>query len=117
MWYVYMVRCADGSHYTGSTPEPERRMQEHLSQSSAAAKYTRSHKVVSLDCLWQADGKIDALRLEALIKHLPKEKKLALIEQPDSLEALFGEKLKGSRYEPVIGATLSQPIPKETNDP
>lgn len=117
MWHVYMVRCEDGSHYTGSTPEPARRMQEHLSQSSTAAKYTRSHKVVSLDALWRTDGKTDALRLEALIKHLPKSKKLALIEQPDSLEALFGEKLKGSRYTSVAGATLAQPIPNETNDP
>ena len=115
MWYVYMVRCADGSHYTGSTPEPAHRMREHISQSSAAAKYTRSHKVVSLDALWQTAGKTDALRLEALIKHLPKAKKLALIEHPDSREELFGEKLKGSRYEPVSGATLSQPIPNETN--
>ena len=111
MWYVYMVRCADGSHYTGSTPEPARRMQAHLSQSSAAAKYTRSHRVVALDALWQTDGRVDALRLEALIKQLPKAKKLALIERPDSLDALFGDKLKGSRYAPVPGATLEQPVP------
>ena len=111
MWYVYMVRCEDGSHYTGSTPEPARRMQEHLSQGTAAAKYTRSHKVVSLDCLWQTGGKTDALRLEALIKHLPKAKKLALIQSPGSLEKLFGEKLKDSRYIPVANATLDQPVP------
>ncbi len=90
-------------------------MQEHLSQGSAAAKYTRSHKVVFLDALWRTDGKTDALRLEALIKHLTKAKKLLLIEHPDSLETLFGEKLKGSCYASVPGTTLSQPI-SESND-
>ena len=41
MWYVYMLLCADGSLYTGSATDVERRFEEH--RSGHGAKYTRSH--------------------------------------------------------------------------
>ena len=40
-WYVYMLRCADGSLYTGIAADVERRFEEH--KSGRGAKYTRSH--------------------------------------------------------------------------
>lgn len=41
-WYVYMLRCADGSLYTGIAADVECRFEEH--KSGRGAKYTRSHR-------------------------------------------------------------------------
>ena len=49
-----MVRCEDGSHYTGITTDPRRRMREHVLRLSPGAKYTKSHRVIALDALWSA---------------------------------------------------------------
>ena len=46
MWYVYMLLCADGSLYTGSATDVERRFEEH--RSARGAKYTRSHPPVAI---------------------------------------------------------------------
>ena len=98
---VYMVRCADGSHYTGLCTDPKKRMREHRERTAACAKYTRSHPAVALDALWQAESRSDAARLEALIKTLPHEKKLALIADPRLLPALFGAHLREAVYTPM----------------
>ena len=45
-WYVYMLRCGDGSLYTGSTTDVARRLREH--QNGTGAKYTRARPPVSL---------------------------------------------------------------------
>ena len=66
MWYVYMLRCADGSLYTGAAADVEKRFAIH--KSGHGAKYTRSHPPVA------------ALRREAAIKKLPRAKKLKLAE-------------------------------------
>lgn len=100
-YYVYMVRCADGSHYTGLCTDPGKRMREHAERTAACAKYTRSHPVVALDALWKTGSRSDAARLEALIKRLNKAKKLALIERPGTLGAVFSEKLDAEVYEAV----------------
>ena len=108
MYCVYIVRCTDGSHYTGIAADIRRRMQEHLGRGALCAKYTRTHPVCELDALWRADSRASALRLEALIKTLPKAQKLWLIEHPDMLAAVFGERLRGSVYEPVAPVSLDR---------
>ena len=50
-YYIYMVRCEDGSHYTGITTDPRRRMREHVLRLTPGAKYTKSHRVIALDAL------------------------------------------------------------------
>lgn len=113
IYYVYMVRCADGSHYTGLCTDPARRMREHAQRLPACAKYTRSHPVVSLDAMWQTASRSDAARLEALIKRLNKAQKLALIEAPDTLPAFFGDKLDAQAYTALPRRTLFQIFPSE----
>ena len=116
MYYVYMVRCTDGSHYTGMAADIRRRMREHLERGEACAKYTRTHPVCALDALWRAETRTDALRLEALIKTLTKWQKLRLIENPEILEDLFGDRLHGSRFEPISPETLDGlPLPAATD--
>ena len=77
MMYVYMLRCKDGSLYTGITPDVRRRYAEHCA--GKGAKYTKSHPPVSLEAVWQVADKSDALRLEYRIKALTKEQKERLL--------------------------------------
>ena len=62
-YYIYMVHCEDGSHYTGITTDPCRRMREHVLRLSPGAKYTKSHRVIALDALWSAQTRSEACRL------------------------------------------------------
>ncbi|CAG0912029.1 unnamed protein product, partial [Cyprideis torosa] len=75
-WFVYMVKCADDSLYTGITTEPERRLQEH--NSSKAAKYTRSRQPVVLVYLESVGNRSEASKREFMIKRLSRGKKQQL---------------------------------------
>ena len=86
MYYIYVLRCSDNSLYTGITTDFEKRLEQHKSASPLAAKYTKSHKVESVEALWCCDLKGDALRLESKIKKLPKAKKELLITNPTDLD-------------------------------
>ena len=46
--YVYLLRCADGSLYTGMTLDIARRLRQHVERLPGCAKYTRSHPVTAL---------------------------------------------------------------------
>jgi len=76
-WYVYMLRCGDGSLYTGSTTDVERRLREH--QGGTGARYTRSRPPVTLAYAEEALDRSAAQRREAAIKKLPRAQKLKLI--------------------------------------
>ena len=67
-WYVYMLRCEDGSLYTGIASDVEKRFAMH--KSGHGAKYRE-----------QCSDKGAALRREAAIKKLPRAKKLELTEE------------------------------------
>lgn len=76
-WTVYILRCGDGTLYTGCTNDLSRRLKAH--QSGKGAKYTRSRQPVSLAYREAAPDRSAALRREAAIKHLNHREKLALI--------------------------------------
>ena len=95
-YYIYMVRCEDGSHYTGITTDPRRRMREHVLRLSPGAKYTKSHRVIALDALWSAQTRSEACRLEAAVKRLHAEQKRALIAQPDRLHDFLSASIDAS---------------------
>ena len=78
-WYVYMLRCGDGSLYTGSTTDVERRLREH--QGGTGARYTRSRSPVTLAYAEEAPDRSAAQRREAAIKKLTRAQKLKLIEK------------------------------------
>jgi len=77
-WFVYMLRCGDGSLYTGYTDDVARRLAVH--QSGKGAKYTRSRLPVTLAYQEELPDKSAALRREAAIKKLTRGEKLRLIE-------------------------------------
>ena len=76
-WKLYILRCRDGSLYTGITIDVEKRLAAH--NAGKGAKYTRSRKPVELVYQEQCDGHSQALRRELEIKALTKEEKLKLI--------------------------------------
>ncbi len=105
MYYVYMVRCADDSLYTGIAADLGRRLREHAQKAPPAAKYTRSRPVEKLDSAWTATDRSAASRLESAIKRLPREKKLQLIADPARLGALLS-RLHAADYTHLPGVTL-----------
>lgn len=77
MYHVYILRCADGTLYTGCTNDLERRLRTH--NAGKGAKYTRARLPVELVYAEEAADKSQALRREAAIKALPRSEKLELI--------------------------------------
>lgn len=73
-----MLRCGDGSLYTGCTNDFPRRLEAH--SSGRGAKYTRSRLPVTLAYREEAADRSAALRRESAIKRLTRPEKLALIE-------------------------------------
>lgn len=76
-WKLYMLRCRDGSLYTGITTDVEKRLIAH--NSGKGAKYTRSRKPVELVYQEECADHSHALRRELEIKALTKEEKERLI--------------------------------------
>ena len=77
MWFVYAVRCSDGSFYTGVTTDPTRRIQEHNAGKGGA--YTRSRGPVKIVFQEVHPSRSSALKREAEIKRLRRPKKESLI--------------------------------------
>ena len=76
-WFVYILRCADGSLYTGVTTDPRRRLAQHASGKGAA--YTRGKGAQRIVHLEEAASKSEAHKREAAIKALDRRQKLELI--------------------------------------
>jgi|GEM_PF-189648 len=76
-WVVYMLRCRDGSLYTGITNDIDRRLSAHAS--GTASKYTRSRLPVTLVYRERQATKSLALRREAAIKRLDRRRKQLLV--------------------------------------
>jgi putative endonuclease len=89
---VYVLRCEDGSLYSGITTDVARRMAEHLSRRAPGARYTQRHPAVALVGLWRASDRSSACRLEWRLHHMTRSQKLRLIESPE---------LAGEEWEPV----------------
>jgi putative endonuclease len=77
-WFVYMLRCADGTLYTGIAVDLERRLAQHNGELAGGPKYTSGRRPVTL--LWSAtaEDRSLALRREAAIKKLSRRDKLSL---------------------------------------
>jgi putative endonuclease len=75
--WVYLLRCADGSLYTGWTVDLERRLARHAAGTASA--YTRSRRPVELELALAMPDRTAARREEARIKALDRSDKLALV--------------------------------------
>jgi putative endonuclease len=88
-WFVYLLRCADGTLYTGITTDVARRLAEHNGEAGGGARYTRSRRPVTLAYFESAADRAAAARREAAIRRLDRARKLALCANPPQ-EALRG---------------------------
>jgi len=75
-YYVYILRCADNTLYTGWTTDLESRIEAH--NKGTGAKYTRGRGPVELVYTEELESKTAAMQREWAIKQLSREKKLAL---------------------------------------
>lgn len=78
MNYTYILKCSDGSLYTGWTNDLDRRVREH--NAGKGAKYTKSRRPVILAYYEAFDSKQEAMKREYAIKHLKRKEKLELLE-------------------------------------
>lgn len=79
--YTYIVRCSDGSLYTGWTTDIEKRVEAH--NSGKGAKYTKSRRPVTLAYYEVFKTKEEAMKREYAIKHMTRKKKNELIGEAD----------------------------------
>jgi putative endonuclease len=75
-WFVYILKCADGSLYTGITRDLDARIKTH--NDGTGAKYTRGRLPVKLVYSEAAENRSSASQREHEIKQLPRQSKLAL---------------------------------------
>jgi len=75
--FVYIVKCSDGTLYTGWTSDPQRRLAAH--NGGTGARYTRGRRPVKLVYCEECGSKEEALSREFRIKKLDRFEKLKLI--------------------------------------
>ena len=76
-WFLYILRCIDGSFYTGITKDIERRFKMH--ESGKASRYTRTRRPVTLLYQEKCLSRTQALIRECEIKEWPRRKKEELV--------------------------------------
>ena len=79
MYYVYILKCCDGTLYCGYTNDVEKRFETH--QSGKGAKYTRGRLPLELVYTEEFETKSEAMKRECEIKKMSREKKMELIEK------------------------------------
>ena len=77
MNYTYILRCADGSLYTGWTTNLEKRIEQH--NSGKGAKYTKGRRPVKLAYYEEFDTKEEAMKREWEIKKMTRKEKETLL--------------------------------------
>lgn len=77
--YCYIVKCADGTFYTGWTTDPERRITQH--NKGVGAKYTSTRRPVKLVYLETHPNRTAAMKRELAIKKMNRGQKSNLVEK------------------------------------
>ena len=78
-WFVYVLRCGDGTLYTGISTDVERRIREHEGIADKGAKYLKGRAPLSLAFQYAVADRSTASKLEYRIKRLSRDEKEALI--------------------------------------
>lgn len=77
VWYLYILRCGDGTLYTGITTDVEKRLGQH--RSGKGAKYTRGRAPLELVYREECGSHSDALKRECAVKSMTREQKQKLV--------------------------------------
>lgn len=87
MWYLYIIRCRDGSLYTGIATDVDKRLAVH--RAGKGAKYLRGRGPLTLVYRTRIGAKALALKAERRVKALPKTKKEQLVAKQLSIATLL----------------------------
>ena len=79
MWYLYILRCGDGTLYTGITTDVEKRLEQH--RSGKGAKYTRGRGPLELVYSEECGTHSDALKREHQVHSFTRAEKTKMIEE------------------------------------
>lgn len=96
--YIYILRCADDTLYTGIAADIERRIRQHRGIIKGGARYTHAHGVKYLEALWRTDDSSAARKLEYALKKLKRSEKEALIKNPVLITDKFIPELSAYEY-------------------
>ncbi|HHJ36130.1 MAG TPA: GIY-YIG nuclease family protein [Gammaproteobacteria bacterium] len=80
-WFIYILRCADDSLYTGITLDVDKRLDEHNGIEKNGAKYTLGRRPVKLAYTESSNSRSAACKREYAIKNLTRSEKEILIQQ------------------------------------
>lgn len=111
MFLVYLLRCADGTLYTGYTTDLPRRLRAH--NAGKGAKYTRARRPVEALAAWEFPTKGQALSAEYRIRKLRPAQKQALIDKgllPLELGALRALPVDSEHAEELSGSPSQSPV-------
>jgi len=78
-WFVYILKCADDTLYTGIAKDVESRVNQHNNDNVKGAKYTRARRPVTLVYSEVCDSRSSASKREYAVKKLSRAEKLMLI--------------------------------------
>jgi putative endonuclease len=84
-WFLYVLRCADDTLYTGITTDPERRVHEH-NNTKQGARYTRCRRPVEMVAVWEYADRSKASKAEYAFKQLRRGEKLERVRRDRALE-------------------------------
>jgi len=76
-WFLYILRCGDGSFYTGVTNDVDRRLKTH--QEGKGSRYTRTRLPVELVHRESCGSRVEALKREYTVKAMSRQEKEALV--------------------------------------
>ena len=88
-WYLYMVRCRDGSLYTGITTDVAHRFAEHRADNGTGAKYLRGRGSLALVFQKKLGSRSLALGVESKVKKLSKARKEELIRANTRIDEII----------------------------
>ena len=88
-WHLYLVRCHDGSLFTGITTDVARRFAEHQENKGAGAKYLRGRGPLVLVFQKKLGSRSLALGMESKVKKLPKARKEELIRADSRIDEII----------------------------
>ena len=93
-WFVYILRCADDSLYTGVTTDVDKRLKQHNGIEKNGAKYTRGRQPVRLVYQEDSVSRTSACQREHAIKSLKKHEKERIIEQHQQVKPVASNQYK-----------------------
>jgi putative endonuclease len=89
MWYLYLIRCRDGSLYTGIATDVVRRFEEHVGPGNKGSKYLRGRGPLKLVFQTAFEDRSAASRAEYRVKRLTKDTKEAIVSGEIGIEDLL----------------------------